>query len=284
MDYLCEINNFVVKLIFQMLKFISFGSGSSGNCYYILTEKGGMMIDVGVGMRTLRKYFCEYGLPVTDLHNILITHDHADHIKSVGTISRKFEIPVHATSRVHAGIEDNYSVRCKVDKERKVVIESGKPFVLDGMRITPFHVPHDSNDNVGYRIDYEGVVFCIMTDVGHVTDEMKTMIQEANYLVIEANFDDEMLEVGPYPRYLKDRIKSGTGHLSNAKCAQALIENFSKNLRHVWLCHLSEENNHPELARKSIIQLLHENGIEVGKDVQLDVLKRRVPDGFYELA
>ena len=123
-----------------MLKFISFGSGSSGNCYYILTEKGGMMIDVGVGMRTLRKYFCEYGLPVTDLHNILITHDHADHIKSVGTISRKFEIPVHATSRVHAGIEDNYSVRCKVDKERKVVIVGSRSFwTVCASRLFMFH-------------------------------------------------------------------------------------------------------------------------------------------------
>ncbi len=267
-----------------MLKFISFGSGSSGNCYYILTEKGGIMIDVGVGLRTLRKNFSEYGLSVTDLHNILITHDHADHVKSVGAISGKFKIPVYATELVHSGIDRNYSVRCKVEKDRRVVIKKGQPFVLDGMRITPFLVPHDSNENVGYKIDYDGVVFCIMTDVGHLTDEMKTMVREANYLVIEANFDDEMLEVGPYPRYLKERIKSGTGHLSNAKCAQALIENFSANLRHVWLCHLSEENNHPELARKSIMQLLHESGIEVGKDVLLDALKRRVPDGFYELA
>ena len=267
-----------------MLKFISFGSGSSGNCYYLLTEHGGMMIDAGVGLRTLRKYFYEYGISATDLHNILITHDHADHIKSVGVVSEKCKAPVHATSLVHAGIDSNYSVRCKVDKERKVVIEKGKQFVWDGMQITPFHVPHDSNENVGYRIEYDGVVFCIMTDVGHVTDEMKEMIREANYLVIEANYDDEMLEVGPYPRYLKDRIKSGTGHLSNAKCAQAIIENFSPNLRHVWLCHLSEENNHPELARKSITQMLHEGGIEVGRDVQLDVLKRRMPDGFYELA
>ena len=266
-----------------MLRFISFGSGSSGNCYCLMTEKGGMMIDVGVGVRTLKRYFSEYGLSVADLHNILITHDHADHIKSVGVVSGKCKLPVHATSRVHAGIDGNYSVRCKVDKDRKIVIEQGKAFVLDGMKVTPFHVPHDSSENVGYRIDYDGIVFCLMTDVGHVTDEMKTMIREANYLVIEANYDDEMLEEGPYPRHLKDRIKSGTGHLSNVKCAQAIIENFSSSLRHVWLCHLSEENNHPELARKTVTQLLHEGGIEVGKDILLDVLKRRVPDGFYDL-
>ena len=266
-----------------MLKFISFGSGSSGNCYYIQTERGGLIIDAGIGLRSLRKFLFEYGIPIDEIHNILVTHDHADHIKSVGAFSRKLNVPVYATAPVHAGIDGNYSVRCKVDRDRRKVIEPGRAFDLDGMHITPFHVPHDSSDNVGYRIDYDGIVFCLMTDVGHVTDEMKTMIDAAHYLVIEANYDDEMLEVGAYPRYLKDRIKSGNGHLSNAKCAQAIIDNASEHLRHIWLCHLSEENNHPELARKSIGQSLREGGIDVGNGVKFDVLKRRVPDGFYEL-
>lgn len=267
-----------------MFKFISFGSGSSGNCYYLCTEEGGVMIDVGLGLRTIKKHFHEYGIPVADLHDIMITHDHADHIKSVGTLSRKLEIPVYATSLVHTGIDNNYSVRCKVDRERRKVIEKGRTFELNGMKITPFGVPHDSSDNVGYRIEHDGVTFCIMTDVGHITEEMEQMIQQANYLVIEANYDDLMLEVGPYPRYLKERIKSGTGHLSNAKCADGIIKNYSPALRHVWLCHLSEENNHPELARKNIKQALVDNGIDVDTTVKLDVLRRRVPDGFYELA
>lgn len=266
-----------------MFKFISFGSGSSGNCYYICTEEGGIMIDVGLGLRTIKKYFHEYGIPVDDLHDIIITHDHADHIKSVGTLSRKLDIPVYATSLVHTGIDNNYSVRCKVDKERRKTIEKGRTFELNGMKITPFDVPHDSSDNVGYKIEHGGKVFCLMTDVGHLTEEMEQMIQQANYLVIEANYDDLMLEVGPYPRYLKDRIKSGNGHLSNAKCADGLIENYSPSLSHIWLCHLSEENNHPELARKNIKQALMDNGIDVDTVVKLDVLRRRVPDGFYEL-
>ena len=241
------------------------------------------MIDVGIGVRSLRKFFFEYGIQTDDIHNILVTHDHADHIKSVGVFSHKFNVPVYATPLVHTGIDSNYSVRCKVDRENRMVIEPGKAFCLDGMRITPFHVPHDSNDNVGYCIEYDGVVFCLMTDVGHITEEMKAMIHQADYLVIEANYDDEMLEEGPYPRYLKDRIKSGSGHLSNAKCAAAIIENASEHLRHIWLCHLSAENNHPELARKSLTQLLREGGVSVGDGVELDVLKRCVPDGFYEL-
>ena len=122
-----------------------------------------------------------------------------------------------------------------------------------------------------------------MTDVGHVTDEMKNVIGLANYLVLEANHDDEMLKNGPYPEHLKSRIKSKIGHLSNRECGVALAENATPNLKHVWLCHLSEENNHPELARKTIEQVLRGYGIIAGTDFKLDVLKRKVPSEIQEL-
>ena len=122
-----------------------------------------------------------------------------------------------------------------------------------------------------------------MTDVGHVTDEMKSFINEANYLVIEANHDEEMLLQGPYPQYLKNRIMGSEGHLSNKDCAKALAENATPALRHVWLCHLSEENNHPELARKTVEMILQSYGIIPGKDFMLDVLKRKTPTGIFEL-
>ena len=112
---------------------------------------------------------------------------------------------------------------------------------------------------------------------------MKLYINDANYLVIEANHDEEMLKSGPYPQYLKDRVHSARGHLSNKDCALALAENATPELRHVWLCHLSEENNHPELARKTVEMILQSYGIVPGKDFQLDVLKRKVPSEIYEL-
>ena len=149
--------------------------------------------------------------------------------------------------------------------------------------MTPFGVPHDSADNVGYRIECEGVIFCIMTDVGTVTDEMKEMISEANYLVIEANYDEAMLESGPYPVYLKKRIAGSSGHLSNASCAKALAENATGKLRRVWLCHLSEENNHPELARKTVETALQESLGERCSMPELAVLKRKMPTGIFEL-
>jgi phosphoribosyl 1,2-cyclic phosphodiesterase len=123
----------------------------------------------------------------------------------------------------------------------------------------------------------------MMTDVGFLSDEMKPMISDANYLVLEANYDEEMLKAGPYPEHLKARIVGTGGHLSNVECGKALAENASPALRHVWLCHLSEENNHPELARKTVEQVLRSYGIAPGKDFELDVLKRKMPTGIFEL-
>ena len=119
--------------------------------------------------------------------------------------------------------------------------------------------------------------------MGRITDDIKAAIYRANYLVIEANHDVEMLKNGPYPVYLKERILSGTGHLSNAECGKALVENMTENLKHVWLCHLSEENNHPELARKTVEAILRDHGVIPGKDLELEVLKRQMPTGMYEL-
>ena len=265
------------------MKFISFGSGSSGNCYLLTTPNDALLIDLGVGLRGLKKDFREYGFSLSMVHHVLITHDHADHIKSVGSFSHDYQIPVYATREVHVGINRNYCITQKVSTELAHVIEKGKTYQIGDFSVTPFGVPHDSSDNVGYFIEAEGTNFCVMTDVGNVTDEMKEYIRRARHLVIEANHDEEMVMSGPYPQFLKTRILSQTGHLSNRNCALALIENMSEDLHHVWLCHLSEENNHPELARKTVESLLRDYGIIAGVDIQLEVLKRNSPTGVFEL-
>lgn len=266
-----------------MLKFISFGSGSSGNSYYLYTDTDGLLIDAGVGIRTIKKWFRDYGITMASVHNILITHDHADHVKCVGSISYELNIPVYTTELVHQGIYKNYCVQRKVSKDLVRKIEKGDTLQVGEFTVTAFGVPHDSTDNVGYFIEYGGVTFCIVTDAGEVTDEIKKFISRANYLVIEANHDEEMLNKGPYPEHLKRRIMSATGHLSNSDCGKALAENMSESLKQVWLCHLSEENNHPELARKTVETVLRTYGIIAGKDFQLEVLKRKTPTGAFEL-
>lgn len=266
-----------------MLRFISFGSGSSGNCYYLYTETDSLIIDAGVGIRTLKKYFRDYGLSLDKVHRILITHDHADHIKCVGSMSHDYHLPVYATRIVHQGIDRNYCVARKVSGELRQYLDVGVTVQLGEFSVTPFSVPHDSSDNVGYMIEVQNTTFCIITDAGCVTEEMASYISRAQHLVIEANHDREMLQHGPYPQHLKERITNGTGHLNNEACAQAIANHMSGCLRNVWLCHLSEENNHPELARKTVETILRSYGIVVGKDIDLGVLKRTKPTGIFEL-
>lgn len=272
------------KITTQMLNFISFGSGSSGNCYYLFTATSGLLIDTGIGIRTLKKHFKDYGLSFAAVKSILITHDHADHIKSVGSFSNDYNVPVYTTRKVHAGIKKNYCVQRKINEKHTRYVEKGETFAVGEFVITPFGVPHDSSDNVGYSIDCAGVNFCVITDAGSVTDDMKGFVAKANYIVLEANHDEEMVRTGPYPKYLKERILSDSGHLSNKMCAQTLAENMTERLRKVWLCHISEENNHPELARKTVENVLAGYGIIAGRDISVEVLKRKTPSGVCELA
>ena len=286
MNCLQEIMNYFVllqKIKTTMLRFISFGSGSSGNCYYLYTETEGLMIDIGVGVRMLKKQFRDYGLSLSSIHYVLITHDHADHIKSVGSLSHECQLPIYATANVHNGIDRNYCITRKLPQAMRRLVVPGVPMQLGTFTVTPFSVPHDATENMGYQIEAEGVTFCIITDAGCITDEIKPYITRADYLVIEANHDEEMLCNGPYPQYLKERILSSNGHLSNKDCGIAIAENMKEGLKHVWLCHLSEENNHPELARKTVETILRDYGIIVGKDLQLEVLKRKTPTGIFDL-
>jgi len=270
--------------LIEMLKFISFGSGSSGNCYYLGTATDALMIDIGIGLRTLKKHCRDYGISLSDVKHVLITHDHADHIKSVGSFSHDYKLPVYATPKVHTGIDHNYCITRKVADDMKMMLTVGEEVQIGEFLVRPFKVPHDATENVGYEIHAEGVSFVIITDVGCITDDIKEAISHADYLVIEANHDVEMLANGPYPVYLKERIKSESGHLSNESCGRALAENMTERLKHVWLCHLSEENNHPELARKTVEAILRSYGIIPGKDMELEVLRRTMPTGVYELS
>lgn len=266
-----------------MLKFISFGSGSSGNCYMLATETDALLIDIGVGLRGLKKNCRLFGVNLSQIHHILVTHDHADHIKSVGSFSHDYNVPVYATHEVHVGINRNYCVTQKVTTERAKFLDKGQKVQIGEFMVTPFGVPHDSSDNVGYFIEAEGTNFCVITDAGIVTEDMKRYIQQACHLVIEANHDEEMVQNGPYPDFLKVRILSDKGHLSNKNCGQAIVDNMSECLENIWLCHLSEENNHPELARKTVESILRNHGVIPGIDVHLEILKRNTPTGPFEL-
>jgi len=165
-----------------MLKFLSFGSGSSGNCYLLYTGTDCLMIDCGVGIRSLKKHFHNYGLQLSMVHNVLITHDHADHVKSVGSISGDLHLPVYTTEDVHRGISRNWCVRRKIDSQLAKNLVKGKEIMIGAFRVTPFGVPHDSTDCVGYSIECGGIRFTLVTDCGHITEDIAHYISISNYL------------------------------------------------------------------------------------------------------
>ena len=261
------------------MKFISFGSGSSGNCYYLLEDGIGLIIDAGIGIRSFKKYFREYGFTYPTLKAILVTHDHTDHVKAVGALSGEYNLEVFATEEVHKGILNNYYAHKKVRPELCRTYLPGDDWSIGPFHITTFTVPHDASHNCGYFIETATTNFCFITDAGSFTPEMISFIRRARNLVIEANYDAAMLDEGPYPLHLKKRIKAPTGHACNAETARILEENLAATTENIWLCHLSEENNHPELARKTIAQALERSDCKS----QLHVLRRRIPSGPFEL-
>ncbi|WP_080904125.1 MBL fold metallo-hydrolase [Parabacteroides sp. Marseille-P3160] len=264
----------------MILRFLSLASGSSGNCYYLGTPDYGILIDAGIGIRSIRKILRDRDIPFEKIVSVLITHDHADHIKTVGCLGEKWNIPVYATEKVHKGIEKSRYVEETLYGSRRI-IEKEVPFMIRDFHITPFEVPHDSSDNVGYYIEYGPHRFTIATDVGHITDTVSHYLCLANHLIIESNYDEEMLRFGSYPVFLKERVSSPTGHLSNREAAEFLATHYTPELKDIWLCHLSRENNHPELAFKTIDIRLFQEGIRVGKDVNLVALKRTTPSEVY---
>lgn len=261
--------------------FKSLASGSSGNCYYLGTDEYAILIDAGIGIRTIKKVLKESGLCMEKLRAVFVTHDHADHIKAVGHLAKKHHLSIYATPDIHKGINKSYCMTEKLGAEHIRYIHKEEPIQLENFRITCFEVPHDGTDNVGYCIEIDGKTFSFLTDIGHITETAACYINKANYLILEANYDETMLQMGPYPQHLKERIAGPNGHLCNQEMARFVAEHFPPALSHLWLCHLSKDNNHPELAYKTVELALRQKGIIVGRDVQVIPLRRTVPSELY---
>lgn len=271
-----------------MFQFLSLGSGSSGNCYYLGTEQHAILIDAGLPVRTIQKVLRENGLSFGKVMALLVTHDHTDHIRSAGSLGELYHIPVYSTQAVHAGMERNYGMSKKLTNASRRIIERDVPFFIPGtqFRVTAFSVPHDSTDNVGYHIEYgmvdNPVRFCLATDVGFVTPDVRRYLSMAEHIVVESNHDIDMLMNGPYPAYLKKRVRGEGGHMSNKECAELIHDFWHPGIRHIFLCHLSAENNDPDVAYKTAARALQSEGAKVGEDVVLSVLARTSPSLLYD--
>lgn len=255
------------------LQFLSLASGSSGNCFYLGDDHTGIMIDAGIPVKSIRKALKDHNIPFERLSAIFITHDHADHIRSVGTLGEVYYLPIYSTAAIHDGINKSYSVTEKLYSAKRIITKYST-ITLNKFKITPFEVPHDGTDNVGYLVEYDDMKIAFATDLGHISKTVSDYISRANYLIIESNYDEEMLRCGNYPHYLKERIRSANGHMSNRGTAEWLASNYQDHFKHIFLCHLSKDNNHPELAFKTVESALAEKGISIGIDVRLTSLRR----------
>ena len=262
--------------------FRSLSSGSCGNASLLSCGDTMIMIDAGLGIRTLKKSFKELAIDPKQLAAILVTHDHADHIRGLESFAVDFSVPVYASPLVYKALHHATYLHGGL-MNHLALMELGEPLTLGAMEITSFEVPHDATQNVGYRITGPRGCFTLMTDVGEVTAEVEAAIRGANYLVIESDYDEEMLRTGPYPMVLKERILGGNGHLSNREAACMVARNYHPDLRFLALCHLSGQNNNPTVARESMNSALLEIGVQPGRDLQLEVLQRRVISPLYKL-
>jgi len=257
-----------------MVRFISLSSGSNGNCYYIGNEQTALLVDLGIGGRTVRKRLADVGISLSSVEMIMVTHDHIDHIKYLGSVAQKLSLPVFATATLHEAFEHNLCTRGMISGCRRV-IRKETFFEHRGVRCVAFGVPHDATETLGYFIDFFGEKFVFMTDLGSVPETAKDYCRVADHIIIESNYDMDMLLRGPYPPDLKKRIIQGHGHMSNDQCASAIKEIYHPGLKDLFLCHLSENNNTPELAYTNACSALESIGLKVGADIKLYCLPRR---------
>ena len=269
----------------------SFGSGSSGNSCYVGTVNGGLLIDAGIREDAVEMLLKSNGVGMNMIKGILLTHDHNDHVKYAYKFLRNFKgISLFCTNRVMNGILRHHNVSRRI-KDFHVPIFKEIPFKVGDFEVTAFETSHDGTDNMGFSLSYGGRNFVLATDMGEITSRARHYISDARHLVIEANYDLQMLLEGPYPEYLKARIRMSTGHMQNEETAAFLKDIYTEKLRHVFLCHLSKENNTPSKALISVTDALSSLGIKIGKgddsiedreaDVSVVALPRTEPTRWY---
>ena len=268
----------------ETLHYISFGSGSSGNSCYIGTSKMGLIVDAGIRADQIEDKMKAAGLSMDKVKALLLTHDHSDHVRYAYNLLRtRRNISLYCTPRVLNGLLRRHNISKRI-RDYHTPIFKEIPFKVGPLEITAFGVHHDGSDNMGFFIEYAGHKFALATDLGEVSDRADHYMSQANYLVIEANYDSGMLRTGRYPEYLKARIRAGNGRLDNLQTAEFLSRAIGPHMEYIFLCHLSKDNNTPAKAMKAVRDALEGLGKKIGHgeeslsdrkaDVQLVALPR----------
>ncbi len=262
------------------LEFCSLSSGSSGNCYYLGNGFHGILIDAGISGTAIRKALKNLGISMQTIMGVMVTHNHTDHIRGLHQLIRKNNLPLFTTPKIRESIQ---FPKNKIPGDCICEIGLHQKFHISGFDIEAFPVSHDAPETIGFHICSGDKKITIATDLGHICSTVTPYLKAANLLVIESNYDEEMLVTGNYPYYLKERIKSNHGHLGNLQTSAFLAENIGDHLSHICLAHLSKNNNSPEKALQTLKQTFSEKGIVLNGRPQIMVLNRNMPSELIRL-
>lgn len=262
-----------------MLKFCSLYSGSSGNCLFVDSNNTKLLIDCGTSGKKITTALASINSSIEEIDAILVTHEHSDHIQSLGLLSSKYNIPIYANMETWNAME---SQKKKVSENNIHVFENDKDFNLNDLTIHPFSTPHDAANPCGFNIHNGKRKLCIATDLGHMNNEIFDNLKDSSFLLLESNYDPEILKLSKYPYSLKERIKGPNGHLSNLTAGKTISALVNKNLNTVMLGHLSKENNFPELAYQTVVNELMDSNVDINK-IKINVASRNAPSDIIDV-
>lgn len=265
------------------MDFFSVASGSSGNCICLGSDRCHVMIDAGISGKRIEEGMNTYDYTTSDMDGVLITHEHSDHIQGLGVVARKYGLPIYATKGTADAILQSSSVG-KIDPSLFHVIEAGKTFFIGNLEIYPMSISHDAADPVAYLVSDGRHRVGVVTDLGYYDADIVSHMEGLDALLLEANHDIHMLQVGAYPYPLKQRILGERGHLSNETSGQLLGQILHDGMQHILLGHLSKENNYDELAYETVrLEISLGDNPYRGNDFPIEVAKRDRPSNLIRL-
>lgn len=256
-----------------MLKFCSLYSGSSGNCLYVSSNNTKILIDCGTSCKKICEGLASINSSIEDIDAILVTHEHSDHIQGLGLVSSKFNIPIYANQETWDAMGKQKE---KIDERNVNIFINDSDFLLNELTIHPFSTPHDAANPCGFNIHNGKKKLSIATDLGHMDDNIFNQLKNSSFILLESNYEPEMLNASRYPFHLKQRIKGPYGHLSNETAGKTIAALMKKDLKQVMLGHLSKENNVPELAYQTVVEELLKNNSDINT-IRLSVASRNTP-------
>ena len=248
------------------MKFSVLASGSTGNSIYVENGQHAFIVDAGLTGKKMEALLAQIDREAKQLSGILVTHEHSDHIKGVGVLARKHNIPVFANAKTWEAMNSSIG---NIPLDQRFEWKTDEVKTFGGLDIQSFAVSHDAAEPMFYTFQEDGRKLVVMTDTGYVSDRMKGFISTADAYVFESNHDVSMLQMGPYPWKIKRRILSDVGHVSNEDAAIAMSEVVAEKETQIYLAHLSKDNNMKELARMSVSQTLESCGIRAGEYLHL---------------